>query len=201
MKKIVFLLIGSIVLSAFFGSCKKEEEKDDSMTYAVVNTQTIYTMTFSVDYTMEGDPNGDGTYTYNGYYKTYIVGNDASLIGCLEFEPKTTSATQVVDIYYKVNCKEDSLDYIIENRLDVAIPMKNLVAKSYLIKTRLYETSGKLVYYVTENKCEKALGNTIPEASNDVTGKIHINMKNDYSYTKAGTKFYNNLEDFYTAIN
>ena len=190
MKKIVFLLIGSIVLSAFFGSCKKEEE-DDSTTYEVVDTQTDYGMTFSVDYTMTGTDRGDGTYRYAfDYSEGVFLEGDVQLYQVGDYEDITTSSTQVVDVYYSLKYEEDSLDYVIKNTLEATVPVKNIVAKSYLTKTRLYSASGRLVYYTTISECKKDLGRTIPAASGTVNGELHINMKSDYSYKKVDTKFY-----------
>ena len=188
MKKIMFLLIGSIVLSAFFGSCKKEEE-DDSMTYEVVDTQTTYSMTFSVDYTMDGTDRGDGTYRYNWDGSGDFLEGDV-MYNHAEFETITNSATQVAEVYYDLRYETDSLDYVIESTSSLDAQIKNLVAKSYVTKTRLYETSGRLVYYVTISEDRKDLGRIIPAATTSGNGKLKINMKNDYKYTKVDTKFY-----------
>jgi len=199
MKKIYLLAaISFLAIATVFTSCSKDEENDDGIKYEIGDTETTYKMSFSVEYTMVGSDNGNGAYHYSWDGSGRFLNGDVHYYGDVngnygrpEYEYTTTQPTQIVDVYYRLDYEKDSLDYTIKNTLNQEVTIKNIIATSYLAKTRLYETSGRLTYYATTSEARKDIGRVIPAASTTENGELKINMKNDYKYIKIDTKFYN----------
>lgn len=198
MKKITILLVGSIVLSTMIFSCKKKDDSPEpaptTSTYEVVDKDTTYAMGFYIDFTMVGQAtgeSGDQAYQYYIYSVDYdIIDGDVSQYGLPDYNQYSSLPTQTIQVYYQLNYMTDSIEYTIENTSDQTASIKNLIVKEYIRDTRLYTSSGRLLYFVKESEYKNAIGRSIPAKNGEINGKLNINIKNDYTYSLVDT-YYN----------